>query len=78
MPDSRPVVAQIRPGDYVAIMEYAHQTPELDAAVDELRRAMMTRYRVATTMGYGPQLPALDRTASQGRAAFGAVPAARR
>ena len=49
------LLSQIRPGDYVAIMEYAHQTPELDAAVDELRRAMMTRYRVATTMGYGPR-----------------------
>ena len=49
------LLSQIRPGDYVAIMAYAQQTPELDAAVDDLRRAMMTRYRVATTMGYGPR-----------------------
>ena len=38
------LLSQIRPGDYVAIMEYAHQTPELDAAVDDLRRALMTRF----------------------------------
>ena len=44
-----------RPGDYVVIMAYARQTPELDAAIDELRRTLMTRFRVATTMGYGPR-----------------------
>ncbi len=49
------LLAEIRPGDYVAIMAYAHQTPELDAAVDGLRRALMTRFHVATTMGYGPR-----------------------
>lgn len=49
------LLSLIRPGDYVAIMAYARQTPELDAAVDGLRRALMTRFRVATTMGYGPR-----------------------
>ena len=57
-PETKPapdLLSQIRPGDYVAIMAYARQTPELDAAVDDLRRALMTRFRVATTMGYGPR-----------------------
>ena len=49
------LLSQIRPGDYMAIMAYAHQTPELDAAVDDLRRALITRFCVATTMGYGPR-----------------------
>ena len=49
------LLSLIRPGDYVAIMAYAHQAPELDAAVDDLRRALMTRFGVATTMGYGPR-----------------------
>ena len=49
------LLSLVRPGDYVAVMAYARQTPELDAAVDELRRALMTRFRVATTMGYGPR-----------------------
>ena len=57
-PDTMPapdLLSLVRPGDYVAIMAYAHQTPELDAAIDGLRRALMTRFRVATTMGYGPR-----------------------
>ncbi len=57
-PETMPVpdlLSEIRPGDYVAIMAYARQTPELDAAVDGLRRALMTRFQVATTMGYGPR-----------------------
>ena len=49
------LLSLVRPGDYVAIMAYANQSPELDAAVDDLRRALMTRFRVATTMGYGPR-----------------------
>jgi glucose-6-phosphate isomerase/transaldolase/glucose-6-phosphate isomerase len=52
---ARDLLSEIRPGDYVAIMAYAHQTPELDAAVGGLRRALMTRFHVATTMGYGPR-----------------------
>ena len=57
-PDTMPapdLLSQVQPGDYVAIMAYAHRTPELDAAVDDLRRALMTRFQVATTMGYGPR-----------------------
>ena len=49
------LLSQIRPGDYMAIMAYGQQTPELDAAVDDLRRALITRFCVATTMGYGPR-----------------------
>ena len=52
---ARDLLAQIQPNEYVAIMAYAHQTPELDAAVDDLRRALITRFGVATTMGYGPR-----------------------
>ena len=49
------LLSQIQPCDYVAIMAYGQQTPELDAAVDDLRRALITRFCVATTMGYGPR-----------------------
>ena len=49
------LLSLVRPGDYVAIMAYAYQTPELDAAVERLRRALLNRYGVATTMGYGPR-----------------------
>ena len=49
------LLSQVRPGDYVAIMAYARQTPDLDAAIDELRHTLVTRFGVATTMGYGPR-----------------------
>lgn len=49
------LLSMVRPGDYAAIMAYAHQTPELDAAIDELRHALVSRFGVATTMGYGPR-----------------------
>ncbi len=49
------LLSLIRPGDYVAIMAYARQAPDLDAAIDELRHTLVTRFGVATTMGYGPR-----------------------
>jgi len=42
-------------GDYLAIMAYIHQTPDTDAALDALRRRVMERYGIATTVGYGPR-----------------------
>ena len=49
------LLAKIQPGDYLAIMAYARQTPELDQAIADLRRVVMERYRIATTLGYGPR-----------------------
>ncbi|MBI2171037.1 MAG: glucose-6-phosphate isomerase [Chloroflexi bacterium] len=50
------LLGQARPGDYLAIMAYLHQAPELDQALSELRLRVMTKYRIATTLGYGPRL----------------------
>lgn len=41
--------------DYVAIMAYIRQTPEVDQALHDLRRAIIGRHGVATTLGYGPR-----------------------
>lgn len=41
--------------DYLAIMPFTAQSPELDAALDELRQKVMGRHRIATTVGYGPR-----------------------
>ena len=49
------LLGQVRPGDYLAIMSYLRQTPELDDALDILRRKITERHRIATTMGYGPR-----------------------
>lgn len=45
----------VGPGDYLAIMAYVPQTPELDLALDRLRHKITERHGIATTMGYGPR-----------------------
>ena len=49
------LLSEVRSGNYLAIMAYVHQTPEVDLALDALRRKVMERHRVATTLGYGPR-----------------------
>ena len=44
-----------RPGDYLAIMAYLRPTPEVDQALNALRRRVIEQYRIATTLGYGPR-----------------------
>lgn len=43
------------PPTYFAIMAYTSADPKLDAAIDQLRRAIRTATRSATTFGYGPR-----------------------
>ena len=43
-------------GKYLAIMAYVNQTPEVDRALGELRRKVVERHQIATTLGYGPRL----------------------
>jgi transaldolase / glucose-6-phosphate isomerase len=49
------LVSRAREGNYLAIMAYLHETPEADAALQELRRAVTERYHVPVTVGYGPR-----------------------
>ena len=49
------LLAQAAPGDYLCIMAYVHQTPEVDAALAALRQRVMERHAIATTSGYGPR-----------------------
>ena len=42
-------------GDYLAILAYADQTAEMEEAVFKLRKAVMKRFKAATTFGYGPR-----------------------
>ena len=55
-PPQGTLLADVRPGDYVAIMAYTCQTPEIEQLFGDLRRAVMERYNIATTLGYGPAL----------------------
>jgi len=49
------LLEQAEPGDYVALMAYVEQTNGVDGALLALRRQVMERQKLATTMGYGPR-----------------------
>jgi glucose-6-phosphate isomerase len=44
----------IKRDDYLAILAYLPQSPELDKVINEFRKKVSEKYRIATTMGYGP------------------------
>ncbi len=50
------LLAEARQGDYLAIMAYTGQMPELEKACADLRRKAMEKSHIATTAGYGPRL----------------------
>ena len=43
------------PGDYIAMQAYVQPTPAMDEALLRVRVAIRDRYRLATTVGYGPR-----------------------
>ena len=51
----RELLSRAQPGEYLAIMAYIRQTPETDRALSDLRRRVLERYHIATTLGYGPR-----------------------
>jgi transaldolase / glucose-6-phosphate isomerase len=48
-------LGQAQMGDYVSLQAYVQPTPEIDAALAELRLKLRDRLRLATTVGYGPR-----------------------
>jgi transaldolase/glucose-6-phosphate isomerase len=46
---------QAEPGAYVAIQAYLQPTTETEAALQGLRTTLRDRFRLATTLGYGPR-----------------------
>jgi glucose-6-phosphate isomerase len=42
-------------GRYLAIMAFVRQTPEVHKIFADLRRKVVERYHIATTLGYGPR-----------------------
>lgn len=48
-------LAQIRPGDYFAVLAYVGPDTELLSALQEFRKAVHSGTGVATTFGYGPR-----------------------
>ncbi len=45
----------LQTGTYLSILGYTTPSRPLETAVGRLRRALMSKYRVATTFGYGPR-----------------------
>jgi hypothetical protein len=48
-------LADVRPGDYVAIQAYLDRTPVTEETLHRARMALRDRLRVATTLGFGPR-----------------------
>lgn len=46
---------RIKPGDYVAILAYVEETPEIESALQAIRKTIGNATRCATTTGYGPR-----------------------
>jgi len=49
------LLAQAKPGDYLALMAYIDGTSGADAALDDLRSAVLGYYHLPNTLGYGPR-----------------------
>ncbi len=49
------LLEQVRPGDYIAIQAYLPRTAEVEVQLQAARRRLRDRFRVATTVGYGPR-----------------------
>src|SRR5262249_5860185 len=48
-------LAQIKPGDYIAFLNYIEETPEIDEKLQQIRIRLRDTTRCATTVGYGPR-----------------------
>jgi transaldolase/glucose-6-phosphate isomerase len=49
------LVNAMRPGDYVALLAYIERNAANEAALQKIRRHILTTKQVATTIGYGPR-----------------------
>lgn len=48
-------LTRAQPGDYVAMLAYLEETPEIDSAIQSIRQRLRETTRCATTTGYGPR-----------------------
>ncbi len=46
---------QARPGDYLALLAYLPENPAVNLGLQDIRRRLRNRLRLATTLGYGPR-----------------------
>jgi len=48
-------LAAVKPGDYIAFLNYIEETPEVDEAFQKLRTELRDATKCAVTVGYGPR-----------------------
>lgn len=48
-------LATVKPGDYIAFLNYIEETPDLDRTLREIRVYLRDTTRCATTIGFGPR-----------------------
>ena len=48
-------LSNLESGDYLAIQAYLENTDETSAALQNIRMALRDKYKVATTLGWGPR-----------------------
>ncbi|HKG59375.1 MAG TPA: hypothetical protein VKB05_06305 [Pyrinomonadaceae bacterium] len=48
-------LSTVKPGDYIAFLNYIEETPEIDRQFQELRAQLRENTRCAVTIGYGPR-----------------------
>ncbi len=46
---------QSQPGDYISLLAYIQPSKESEAVLQKLRHQLQIRYKLATTIGYGPR-----------------------
>ncbi|HSD45129.1 MAG TPA: hypothetical protein VLB87_00855 [Pyrinomonadaceae bacterium] len=51
----RSQLAQVKPGDYIAFLNYIEERPEADHKLQQIRTRLRDKTRCATTIGYGPR-----------------------
>jgi transaldolase/glucose-6-phosphate isomerase len=54
-PPAAEVLAQVGPGDYIALIAYVPRTDHWKEQLQRARLALRDRYHVATTVGFGPR-----------------------
>jgi hypothetical protein len=51
----RSQLAHLKPGDYIAFLNYIEETPEVDRKLQQIRIRLRDTTHCATTIGYGPR-----------------------
>jgi hypothetical protein len=48
-------LGRIKPGDYIALLDYFEESPEIEASIQDIRNYLRASTKCATTTGYGPR-----------------------